>query len=214
GEVAGLREHGGIEVSVQPLVYRSIQLRVLAVCRRSLARISKIDDVLPVADRQRQTRLEDRDAINLPSADGEIGVTRNAGQKVPPSTKGKVIVGTDHQALRNVLCRDRPFSGAVVEILFCARRPKEGHGLGNVVDQLTRRQADLRAQSFAESLGYAQRKGMVQRVALRFAERAHTRVLRERPQKLAITDEWLVEQRLRVIGKHIIERIGDTIGAQ
>src|SRR5215813_10402387 len=55
---------------------------------------------------------------------------------------------------------------------------------------------------------------MVQRVALRLAECTHTCVLRERPQKLAITDERLVEQRLRVIGKHIIEGIRDTIGTQ
>src|SRR5207302_3996405 len=104
--------------------------------------------------------------------------------------------------------------GAVVEVLLCARRPEEGYGLRNVVDQFTRRQAELRGQPFAEPPGDAQRKGMVQRVALRLAERAHTGVLRKRLQKLAITDQRLVEQRLRMIGKHVIERIGDPVGAQ
>src|SRR5213594_1415172 len=55
---------------------------------------------------------------------------------------------------------------------------------------------------------------MVQRVALRLAERAHTGVLRKRLQKLAITDKGLVEQRLRMIGKHVIERVRDAVGAQ
>src|SRR6266705_6597334 len=55
---------------------------------------------------------------------------------------------------------------------------------------------------------------MIQRVALRLAERAHAGVLRKRLQKLAITDQRLVEQRLRMIGKHVIERIGDAVGAQ
>src|SRR5260370_29818525 len=55
---------------------------------------------------------------------------------------------------------------------------------------------------------------MVQRVALRLAERAHTSVLRKRLQKLAVTDQGLVEQRLRMIGKHVKERIGYAVSAQ
>ena len=55
---------------------------------------------------------------------------------------------------------------------------------------------------------------MVERVALRLPERAYTGVLRKRLQKLAIADQRLVEQRLRMIGKHVIERIGDAVGAE
>src|SRR6478672_57455 len=55
---------------------------------------------------------------------------------------------------------------------------------------------------------------MVQGVALRLAECADTGVLRKWLEKLAIADQRLVEQRLRMIGEHIVERIGDAVGAQ
>ena len=107
------------------------------------------------------------------------------------ATERELVVTADHEALRDVLGRDGPLGGAVVEVLLRAGRAEEGYRLRCVIDQLAGGEADEQVQAVGEALLDAQREGVVERVRLRLAEGVHACVLREWPQQLGVRDRRL-----------------------
>src|SRR5207249_11586944 len=93
-----------------------------------------------------------------------------------------------------------------VEVLLGSRLPEEGHLLRNIVNQLAAGEGEREAQPLRQSLLDEQRERVIKRIALRLAERAHTGVLRKRPQQLRQLHGGQAETRGR-IGDDANERI-------